>query len=130
MKRIIIFLTIICFSTSFLAQLEASLISSDKDYTICMSDVCAGEVFFCDDEQLRNINFLNCYLNYSRTGNLISQSDFGPCYMSMLYPTDDETKAFGALNNAYSYVIADNELIIYFKKDKNHNLLILKKLTT
>ena len=44
-----------------------------------------------------------------------------------IYPPQEEIEIQIALSNAYRIAIEDDELMIYFKGDKNKNLLILKK---
>jgi len=84
-----------------------------------------------DDECFGPIDFLGYGFYYSRTGNLISLlSDKGGHIYVGVNPTDDESKAQQALVHAFSYVVVADELFIYFKKNKNHNLLILKKRET
>lgn len=57
--------------------------------------------------------------------NLINLSVFQVSYEWADAPEQDAIVS--ALNNAYSFVIKGNELIIYFTGDKNKNLLIFKK---
>jgi len=57
--------------------------------------------------------------------NLINLSLFQISYDLTNSPKQEAIVS--ALNKAYSFVIKDYELIIYFKGDKNKNLLIFKK---
>ena len=90
-----------------------------------------------DDEHLA-MGFANSVLYYSYSGNMLSYVG-GFHFLVNMPLTDDESKVYTALINAYSFVINGNELFIYFKKIedkdvlstckviKNKNLLILKK---
>ena len=107
---------------------DVAMISSDSDYTVKMYDESVNPYAVWNDERLGPIFFLTYSFSYSRTGNLIKNiPDELACDFIMIFLTDDELKASQALINAFSYVIVDDELIIYFKNDKNQNLLILKK---
>jgi hypothetical protein len=57
-------------------------------------------------------------------GNLIKFTMSGSTFV---IPPQEEEDICEALENAYSFAIIDNELIIYFTEIENKNLLILKK---
>ena len=57
--------------------------------------------------------------------NLIRLSLYQTDYLLVNSPEQDAIVE--ALNNAYSFIVKDDELIIYFTGDKNKNLLIFKK---
>ena len=92
-----------------------------SDYVINMSDY-----FSYDDEHLGVVLFANCGYHYSRKGNLISVLESN-CFAAIIPLTDDDSKIYGTLNNAYCFVIKDNDLIIHFIGAEKSNLLILKK---
>ena len=67
-------------------------------------------------------------LFYSISGYLISYSSSSDnVFLIDIHVTDEGYDVLNALMNTYSFVIKDNELIVYFTGDKNKNLLILKK---
>jgi len=72
--------------------------------------------------------FINSYrFHYSLKSNIIK---FESCDRTYVYsPKYDhiEREIDAAFCNAYSFVIKDNKLIIYFKKGEDKNLLILEK---
>ena len=73
--------------------------------------------------------FANNYLFYSISGNLISFAKLsGSVWAIDIHMTDEGFDILNALTNAYSFVIKDNELIIYFTGIDNKNLLILKNI--
>jgi len=61
----------------------------------------------------------------SLTDHLIKLEPCGSTYVGV---PPEETEVYGALSRAYSFVIKGNELLIYFKKGDDKNLLILEKL--
>ena len=75
-----------------------------------------------------SVMFNYCSYPYSMKANKIKYIyDKGVCYPIGLPRTDDEGGVATALQNAYSFVIKGNDLIIYFTGVQNKNLLILKK---
>ena len=81
-----------------------------------------------NDELLGPFLFKYCGYFYSRSNNLMSYLDEKTaCFAINISYSDVEIKIINALKNAYSYVIKDKELIIYFKGVENENLLIFKK---
>jgi len=75
--------------------------------------------------------YLNLHLFYSISDNLISyRPEINGYFLASWVGADynkEELNIIGALQNVHSFVIRNNELIIYFKGDENKNLLILKK---
>ncbi|GHT68708.1 hypothetical protein AGMMS50239_34360 [Bacteroidia bacterium] len=63
------------------------------------------------------------FYNHSLSGNLIQLTMNGSTFVM---PPQEEINICEALENAYSFAIKDNELMIYFTGDDNKNLLILK----
>jgi len=62
--------------------------------------------------------------DYSINNNLINLELFGSTLKNCPYPAEDEV--FRALSNAHSFVVRNDELIIYFTGVENRNLLIFK----
>jgi len=64
-----------------------------------------------------------CFI-YSLEGNRIKLKRKGVSF-SYVYviPPNEEYDLISALNNAYSFVIKDNELMIYFMKEKDKEIL-------
>ena len=70
--------------------------------------------------------FYNYYKgNCSLKSNIISFSYFDS--MTAMKPKPEEIGVVDAIRNAYSFVIKDNELIIYYKKGNKKNLLFFTK---
>ena len=84
--------------------------------------------FSFDDELLGPMFFTNFSYFYSRSGNLISHAGGFNFMVNLPDVTDDDRMVSRTLTNVFSFVVKDNELIIYFAGDKNKNLLILKRL--
>lgn len=73
----------------------------------------------------------NNFLFYSISGNLLSFLKIqGSPYFINIILTDEGNEVLNALKNAYSFSIKNKELKIYFKGDKNKNLLIFKNSPT
>ena len=69
------------------------------------------------------------HTNWSRficslSGNSIT---FSLCGSTFAMPTPEEITILEALENSYSFVVRDDELILYFTGIENTNLLIFKK---
>jgi len=109
---------------------------SDRD-TIPYSISCPNLSIPCvptnpTDDSLKNkwhLYYVNdIWYNCSLNNHFIELSR---CGQTMVYSpkySSHESKICAALNNAYSFVIMENQLIIYFKKGKKQNLLILEKI--
>jgi len=80
-----------------------------------------------DDGILGPFSYMYCNFFFSVSDNLISLSELTYYYQILVQYNDDEMNVIKAFQNAYSFVIKGNELIIYFTGEKNKNLLILKK---
>ena len=72
--------------------------------------------------------YANRYLFYANYGDEIRFSRFSEAeYEIDIHITGEGYSVLNALTNLYSFVVRDNELILYFTGVENRNLLILKK---
>jgi hypothetical protein len=98
--------------------LNEVIISNCMDSTINISD--AVDYAF-------SMYFKICNYVYSRSGDRITYiQKKSSCWQVIVSWTDEEMEIANALQNAYKFVIKNNELMIYFTGNETKNLLILK----
>lgn len=117
--------------TKFAYTADGKKISNVATISNCAVDIRDGFLLNEDDELLGNelfsVYFKICLTTYSISNNKIVQLIRSDCWAINVPWTSDEIEIDNALKNAYSFVIIDNELLIYFTGVKNKNLLILTK---
>jgi len=70
-----------------------------------------------------NTSYYECYLS----GSLLELSFRGSTLIYVPDEQENEGNLTNAIRNAYSYVIKDDKLLIYFTGASNENILIFKK---
>ena len=100
----------------------------DEKYVLSLCDI-EPKLSAYDLSSIWNIGLCDRSYFYSISENLISfitSKNLSYFYINIIL-TNDGNNVLNALKNTYSFVVKDNELIIYFTEVEDKNLLILKK---